>query len=69
MPIWGPHGEFALFAVNHNASDEAWAAFIAKRAKDILLISHLVHQQAQADPRQRDRRADRRPVAAREARR
>jgi len=46
VPIWGPAGEFAVFTVNHTASDEDWAALIAKRAKDFLLISHLVHQQA-----------------------
>lgn len=46
VPIWGPNGEFALFAVNHHASDSDWLAFVRRRAKDILLISHLVHQQA-----------------------
>jgi DNA-binding CsgD family transcriptional regulator len=45
VPIWGPAGEYAVFAVNHNASDAEWQAFIARRAKDILVISHLVHQQ------------------------
>ena len=46
VPIWGPAGEFAVFTVNHHATDAEWEAFIAKRAKDVLLISHLVHQQA-----------------------
>ena len=46
VPIWGPNGEFALFAVNHHASDAEWAVFIQQRAKEILMISHLVHQQA-----------------------
>ena len=46
VPIWGPKGEFALFAVNSTASDEEWAAYTKARAKDILLVSHLVHQQA-----------------------
>ncbi len=46
VPIWGPHGEFALFAVNSVASDEEWAAYTKAKAKDILLVSHLVHQQA-----------------------
>lgn len=46
VPIWGPQGEFALFAVNHFASDEEWEAFTSRNAKDLLLVSHLVHQQA-----------------------
>ena len=46
VPIWGPQGEFALFAVNHTASDEDWAAFTSRHGKDILLVSHLMHQQA-----------------------
>ena len=45
VPIWGPNGEFAVFTINDTASDDDWRAFIAARAKDILLISHLVHQQ------------------------
>lgn len=46
VPIWGPHGEFAVFTINHSCSDPEWQSFISRRAKDILLISHLVHQQA-----------------------
>lgn len=46
IPIWGPGGEFALFNVNHNATDEEWAEFIQLHAKDFLLVSHLFHQQA-----------------------
>lgn len=46
VPIWGPGGEFAVFTINHNANDDDWAAFLADHKKDILLISHLVHQQA-----------------------
>lgn len=46
VPIWGPSGEFAMFSVNHQASDEEWHTFIEAHAKDLLLISHLVHQQA-----------------------
>jgi len=45
VPIWGPQGEFALFAVNHTATDEEWRAFTTARAKDLLLVSHLMHQQ------------------------
>ncbi len=46
VPIWGPGGEFAVFTVNHTSSDEVWTEFTTHWAKDILLISHLVHQQA-----------------------
>ena len=46
VPIWGPSGEFAMFSVNHHATDAEWEAYTRARAKDILLISHLVHQQA-----------------------
>lgn len=46
VPIWGPSGEFAMFSVNHHATDEEWEAYTRAWAKDILLIAHLVHQQA-----------------------
>jgi DNA-binding CsgD family transcriptional regulator len=46
VPIWGPQGEFALFVVNHNATDDEWANWTADNATDVLLVSHLVHQQA-----------------------
>jgi DNA-binding CsgD family transcriptional regulator len=46
IPIWGPHGEFALFVVNHQTDDDRWDKFTRSHARDLLLISHLVHQQA-----------------------
>jgi DNA-binding CsgD family transcriptional regulator len=46
IPIWGPQGEFAMFTVNHHASDEAWSAIIERHGKDFLVVSHLFHQQA-----------------------
>ncbi len=46
VPIWGPNGEFAMFSVNHHGTDAEWSEFIDQNAKDLLLISHLVHQQA-----------------------
>ena len=46
VPIWGPQGEFALFAVNHTTDDASWEAFTESNAKDMLLVSHLMHQQA-----------------------
>jgi hypothetical protein len=35
-----------MFSINHLATDEEWSALIRALAKDVLLISHLVHQQA-----------------------
>lgn len=46
IPIWGPSGEFAIFTVNHKANDVEWADYTRANAKDLLLASHLVHQQA-----------------------
>ncbi len=46
VPIWGPQGEFALFCLNHSTDDETWEAFTSRNAKDILVVSHLMHQQA-----------------------
>jgi DNA-binding CsgD family transcriptional regulator len=46
IPIWGPSGEFAMFSVNHHATDEQWSAMVSRHAKDFLLVSHLFHQQA-----------------------
>ena len=46
VPIWGPSGEFAMFSLNHHATDEEWERYTREWAKDILLVSHLVHQQA-----------------------
>jgi DNA-binding CsgD family transcriptional regulator len=46
IPIWGPKGEFALFSVNHSVSDAEWEAFTRSRSRELLLVSHLFHQQA-----------------------
>jgi DNA-binding CsgD family transcriptional regulator len=46
VPIWGPSGEFAFFILNHSTDDAGWKRFTDANAKDILLVSHLMHQQA-----------------------
>ena len=46
VPIWGPHGEFALFCLNHMTDDASWEAFTRKNAKDILVVAHVMHEQA-----------------------
>jgi DNA-binding CsgD family transcriptional regulator len=44
IPIWGPKGEFAIFTVNHRATDAEWSVYTRDHAKELLLASHLVHQ-------------------------
>jgi DNA-binding CsgD family transcriptional regulator len=46
VPIWGPQGEFAVFCLNHDGTDADWAEFTGRSAKDILVVSHLMHEQA-----------------------
>lgn len=46
VPIWGPQGEFAVFCLNHQGTDAEWQAFIAGAAKEALVVSHLMHEQA-----------------------
>lgn len=46
VPIRGPRGQFAMFSVNDNASDESWAKFTREYARDMLLVSHYLHQTA-----------------------
>lgn len=46
IPIWGPQGEFAVFCLNHQCDDTEWAEFTGRNAKDILVVSHLMHEQA-----------------------
>jgi DNA-binding CsgD family transcriptional regulator len=46
VPIWGPSGEFSIFTVNHKATDAEWSSYTRENAKNLLLASHLVHQQA-----------------------
>lgn len=46
VPIWGPQAESALFVVNHTCDDASWRDFLSRHQKDILVVSHLMHQQA-----------------------
>lgn len=46
VPVWGPGGQLALFVVNDNTDDVAWADYTRRMGKDLLVIAHLVHQQA-----------------------
>lgn len=47
VPIRGPKGQFALFTFNKRASDAEWGRFTGDNVRDMLLISHYVHQRAQ----------------------
>lgn len=46
VPIRGPQGQFAMFSVNDNASDESWSKFTKEFSRDMLLVSHHLHQTA-----------------------
>jgi LuxR family transcriptional regulator, quorum-sensing system regulator RaiR len=46
VPIWGPTGEFALFNSNHSTSDAEWDSMKQAHGKQLLLLSHLFHEQA-----------------------
>jgi DNA-binding CsgD family transcriptional regulator len=46
IPIWGPTGEFAVFNSNHGCSDLEWDRIKQAQGKQLLLLSHLFHQQA-----------------------
>lgn len=46
VPVRGPNGQFALFTVSHNCSDEDWAAFTESHRRDLILIAHYFNQKA-----------------------
>ncbi|MEL6609691.1 MAG: autoinducer binding domain-containing protein [Pseudomonadota bacterium] len=46
IPIRGPNGQFALFTVNHTATDEEWAEFCDTHRRDLILIAHVFNQKA-----------------------
>jgi DNA-binding CsgD family transcriptional regulator len=46
LPIHGPHGRFALFTINHRASDESWARFGAANLDAVLLAAHYINERA-----------------------
>ena len=48
VPIRGPHGETALFSINHNATDATWAKKIDREFNEVLLVSHYVHETARS---------------------
>ncbi|UWQ92207.1 autoinducer binding domain-containing protein [Rhodobacteraceae bacterium M382] len=46
IPIRGPNGQFALFTANHTCDDDAWAKFIEKFSRDLILIAHYFNSKA-----------------------
>ncbi len=46
IPIRGPSGQFALFTVSDNCSDEEWAAFIEANARDLMIVAHEFNKKA-----------------------
>ena len=46
IPIRGPNGQFALFTVSHDATDEEWAEFTENNVTDLILVAHFVNQKA-----------------------
>lgn len=46
IPIRGPRGQFALFSISDNASDEDWAGFTETNRRDLILCAHSFNQKA-----------------------
>jgi len=48
IPIRGPNGQAAIFAINHDSNDPGWERYIGEHAHDLMLISHYFHQKTLA---------------------
>jgi len=46
IPVRGPNGQFALFSVSHNCTDDEWMTFTQKNKRNLILISHYLNQKA-----------------------
>ena len=46
VPIRGPSGQFALFSLNHTASDDAWERICREHMSDLILLGHYLNQKA-----------------------
>ena len=46
IPIRGPNGQYALFTVSHNGSDDDWVAFSNAHRRQLILIAHVFNQKA-----------------------
>lgn len=46
VPIRGPSGQFALFTVSDNRTDEKWKKYTETHVRDLILAAHFVNQKA-----------------------
>ena len=46
VPIRGPNGQFALFTVSTNCTDDQWIEFTDAYRRDLVLIAHCFNQKA-----------------------
>ncbi len=46
VPIRGPNGQFALFTVSDNRTDDAWDRYTESHVRDLILAAHFVNQKA-----------------------
>ena len=46
IPIRGPNGQFALFTVSANATDEEWSRFVEETSRDLMLIAYDFNRKA-----------------------
>ncbi len=46
IPIRGPRGQFAMFSVSDNGTDQDWAEFTQKHRRDLILCAHSFNQRA-----------------------
>lgn len=55
VPVRGPKGQFAVFTVNGNCSDQDWDHFIQARNRDLLLLGHYLNSRVlEFEPRQQE---------------
>jgi len=40
IPVRGPAGQFALFTLNDDASDDDWEVFIEENGRDLMILAH-----------------------------
>jgi DNA-binding CsgD family transcriptional regulator len=46
VPIRGPSGQFALFTINHRATDAEWESYRDEHLDDLILLAHFMNQKA-----------------------
>lgn len=46
VPIRGPSGQFALFTVSDNTTDDQWTLYTEEHIRDLILVSHYINQKA-----------------------